>query len=86
MTLKNILMSTLRVVSKHRLAELPNSAPFWQIGRPVLADNLKSAHQNIFKVISHLIYMVWLDLDVEPAPDTGTPSVEAHSSAVSKKH
>ena len=26
--------------------------------------------------------MVWLDLDVEPAPDTGTPSVEAHSSAV----
>ena len=29
--------------------------------------------------------MVWLDLDVEPAPDTGTPSVEAHSSAVSPK-
>ena len=26
--------------------------------------------------------MVWLDLDVEPALDTGTPSVEAHSSAV----
>ena len=26
--------------------------------------------------------MVWLDLDVEPAPDTGTPSVEAHSSKV----
>ena len=26
--------------------------------------------------------MVWLDLDVEPAPDTGTPSVEAHSSTV----
>ena len=26
--------------------------------------------------------MIWLDLDVEPAPDTGTPSVEAHSSAV----
>ena len=26
--------------------------------------------------------MVWLDLDVEPAPDTGTPSVEAYSSAV----
>ena len=35
-----------------------------------------------FNVISHLIYMIWLDLDVEPAPDTGTPSVEAHSSAV----
>ena len=29
--------------------------------------------------------MIWLDLDVEPAPDTGTPSVEAHSSAVSPK-
>ena len=27
--------------------------------------------------------MVWLDLDVEPALDTGTPSVEAHSSTVS---
>ena len=27
--------------------------------------------------------MVWLDLDVEPAPDTGTPSVKAHSSTVS---
>ena len=26
--------------------------------------------------------MVWLDLDVEPAPDTGTPSVEAHWGAV----
>ena len=26
--------------------------------------------------------MVWLDLDVEPAPDTGTPTVEAHSSTV----
>ena len=26
--------------------------------------------------------MVWLDLDVEPAPDTGTPSVKAHSSIV----
>ena len=26
--------------------------------------------------------MVWLDLDVEPDPDTGTPSVEAHSCAV----
>ena len=26
--------------------------------------------------------MVWLDLDVEAAPDTGTPSVKAHSSAV----
>ena len=46
----------------------------------MLADNSKSAHQNIFK--SHLIYMVWLDLDVELAPDTGTPSVEAHSSTV----
>ena len=31
-----------------------------------------------FNVISHLIYMIWLDLDVKPAPDTGTPSVEAH--------
>ena len=35
-----------------------------------------------FNVISHLIYMIWLDLDVEPAPDTGTPSVEAHWGAV----
>ena len=35
-----------------------------------------------FNVISHLIYMVWLDLDVKPAPDTGTPSVQAHSSTV----
>ena len=26
--------------------------------------------------------MVWLDLDVEPAPDTGTPSVEPHWGAV----
>ena len=26
--------------------------------------------------------MIWLDLDVEPAPDTGTPSVEAHWGAV----
>ena len=26
--------------------------------------------------------MIWLDLDVEPPPDTGTPSVEAHKSAV----
>ena len=31
-----------------------------------------------FKVISHLIYVVWLDLDVKLAPDTGTPSVKAH--------
>ena len=29
--------------------------------------------------------MIWLDLDVEPAPDTGTPSVEAHWGAVIKK-
>ena len=35
-----------------------------------------------FNVISHLIYMIWLDLDVEPPPDTGTPSVEAHWGAV----
>ena len=26
--------------------------------------------------------MIWLDLDVEPPPDTGTPSVEAHWGAV----
>ena len=26
--------------------------------------------------------MVWLDLDVKPTLNTGTPSVEAHSSAV----
>ena len=26
--------------------------------------------------------MIWLDLHVEPAPDTGTPSVEAHWGAV----
>ena len=26
--------------------------------------------------------MIWLDLDVESAPDTGTPSVEAHKCAV----
>ena len=26
--------------------------------------------------------MIWLDLDVELAPDTGTPSVEAHWGAV----
>ena len=26
--------------------------------------------------------MVWLDLHAKSAPDTGTPSVEAHSSAV----
>ena len=26
--------------------------------------------------------MVWLDFDVEPAPDTGTPSVKAHWGAV----
>ena len=35
-----------------------------------------------FNVISHLIYMIWLDLDVELVPDTGTPSVEAHWGAV----
>ena len=29
-----------------------------------------------FNVISHLIFMIWLDLHVEPAPDTGTTSVE----------
>ena len=37
-----------------------------------------------FNVISHLIFMIWLDLHVEPAPDTGTPSVEAHWGAVGK--
>ena len=35
-----------------------------------------------FNVISHLIYMIWLDLDVEPSPDNGIPSVEAHWGAV----
>ena len=35
-----------------------------------------------FNVISHLIYMIWLDLDVELPPDTGIPSVEAHWGAV----
>ena len=29
--------------------------------------------------------MIWLDLDVESAPDTGTPSVEAHWGAVIPK-
>ena len=29
-----------------------------------------------FNVISHLIFMIWLDLHVEPAPDTGTTSVD----------
>ena len=35
-----------------------------------------------FNVISHHMYMVWLDLHAKSAPDTGTPSVEAHSSTV----
>ena len=35
-----------------------------------------------FNVIFHLMYMVWLDLDAKSALDTGTPSVEAHKSAV----
>ena len=35
-----------------------------------------------FNVISQLIYMIWLDLDVEPSPDNGIPSVEAHWGAV----
>ena len=35
-----------------------------------------------FNVISHLIYMIWLDLDVEPSPDNGIPSVEDHWGAV----
>ena len=35
-----------------------------------------------FNVIFHLRYMVWLDLDAKSALDTGTPSVEAHKSAV----
>ena len=35
-----------------------------------------------FNVISHLMYMVWLDLDAKSALDTGTPSVEAHKCAV----
>ena len=36
-----------------------------------------------FNVISHHMYMVWLDLHAKSAPDTGTPSVEAHKCAVS---
>ena len=35
-----------------------------------------------FNVISHLMYMVWLDLDAKSALNTGTPSVEAHWGAV----
>ena len=35
-----------------------------------------------FNVISHLIYMIWLDLDARLALNTGTPSVEAHWGAV----
>ena len=35
-----------------------------------------------FNVISHLMYMIWLDLDARLALNTGTPSVEAHWGAV----
>ena len=38
-----------------------------------------------FNVISHHMYMVWLDLHAKSAPDTGTPSVEAHKCAVCTK-
>ena len=36
-----------------------------------------------FNVFSHLMYTIWLDLDARLALNTGTPSVEAHKSAVS---
>ena len=76
---------------KHFLFEL--SANAGQPNCPILLHSGSSAGlcypttrklliKIFFKVISHLIYMVWLDLDVEPAPDTGTPSVKAHSSIV----
>ena len=42
----------------------------------------KVLNKIFFNVISHLMYMIWLDLDVEPDPDTGTPSVQAHWGAV----
>ena len=35
-----------------------------------------------FNVISHLMYMIWLDLDARSALNTGTPSVEARWGAV----
>ena len=35
-----------------------------------------------FNVISHHMYMVWLDLHAKSALNTGTPSVEAHWGAV----
>ena len=36
-----------------------------------------------FNVISHHMYMVWLDLHAKSALNTGTPSVEAHWGTVS---
>ena len=38
-----------------------------------------------FNVISHHMYMVWLDLHAKSALNTGTPSVEAHKCAVHHK-
>ena len=38
-----------------------------------------------FNVISHHMYMVWLDLHAKSALNTGTPSVEAHKCAVGEK-
>ena len=37
-----------------------------------------------FNVISHHMYMVWLDLHAKSALNTGTPSVEAHWGAVGR--
>ena len=35
-----------------------------------------------FNVISHHMYMVWLDSHAKSALNTGTPSVEVHKCAV----